>query len=75
MSASAAFTLLTEIPFPYVIWTPARPIWVALALLLHTGIGILMGLSVFSLFMFALLICWIPADAINWMFESSNSQG
>jgi hypothetical protein len=70
MSAAAVFTLLTELSFPWLVWTPARPICVAASLLLHTGISILMGLSVFSLFMFALVICFIPADTINWMFES-----
>lgn len=70
-SASAAFTLLTEISFPFLVWTRMRPVMVAASLLLHTGIAILMGLSVFSLFMFCLVACFIPADAINWMFETA----
>jgi hypothetical protein len=46
-----------------------RPVIIAAALLMHTGIAMLMGLSVFQLYMFCLLLCWFPPDAINWMFE------
>jgi hypothetical protein len=73
MSAAAIFTLLTEISFPWAVWTSARPLVVAASILLHTGISILMGLSVFSLFMFVLVSCFIPPDAINWMFSSAES--
>lgn len=68
--AVSYFTLATELSFPFVVWTRLRPVAVAMALLLHAGIAIIMGLSVFSLFMFCLLICFIPPDAINWMFET-----
>lgn len=64
------FTLFTELAFPFLIWTRLRPIMVALAILLHTGIAMIMGLSIFSLFMFCLLLCWFPPEVINWMFES-----
>lgn len=72
--ATSAFTLLTEIPFPYLVWTKMRPVVLAAALLMHTGIAILMGLSVFSLFMFALILCFFPADAINWMFGTEEDR-
>lgn len=68
-SGAAAFTIATELSFPFLAWTPMRPMVVAAALLMHTGIAILMGLSVFSLFMFSMLLCFIPADAINWLFD------
>jgi hypothetical protein len=67
-SGVCIYTLLVEIAFPFAIWTRLRPVLVACALLLHTGISILMGLSVFSLYMFALLLAWFPADTINSMF-------
>lgn len=63
------FTLVTEISFPFIVWTGMRPVAVSAALLLHLGIAMIMGLSVFSLFMFCLLLCFVPADAINWMFD------
>ncbi|MBX7106732.1 MAG: HTTM domain-containing protein [Gemmataceae bacterium] len=69
MAGSALFTLLTEITFPYLVWTKMRPVMVAAAIVLHTGIAILMGLTVFQLFMFTLLLCFVPADAIEWLFE------
>jgi hypothetical protein len=68
-AAVSLFTLGLELSFPFVVWTRLRPVAVLGSLLLHTGIAIIMGLSVFSLFMFCLLICFIPADAINWMFD------
>lgn len=67
-TGTSAFTLLTEIAFPYLVWTRMRPVLLSASLLLHTGIAILMGLSVFSLFMFTLLLCFFPPDIINWMF-------
>lgn len=73
-TGSAAFTLLTELALPYLVWTKMRPVMVAASLLLHTGIAILMGLSVFSLFMFTLVLCFVPADAMNWMFGSSEDR-
>jgi hypothetical protein len=71
----AALTLATEISFPFLAWTRLRPVVVSAALMMHTGIAVLMGLSVFSLFMFSMLLCWIPPDAINWMFESDARSG
>jgi Vitamin K-dependent gamma-carboxylase len=73
-TGTSAFTLLTEVTLPYLVWTKMRPVSVAASLLLHSGIAILMGLSVFSLFMFAMVLCFIPADAINWMFGSSEDR-
>ncbi len=73
-TGSAVFTLLTEVPFPYLVWTKMRPVVISAALLLHTGIAVLMGLSVFSLFMFALILCFFPPDIINWMFGSEEDR-
>ena len=38
------------------------------AILLHLGIALNMGLVVFSLFMFTLLLAWMPPDAIRRVF-------
>ncbi|MBX7103378.1 MAG: hypothetical protein K1X57_04825 [Gemmataceae bacterium] len=62
------FTLLLEIAFPFVVWTRLRPVVVACAILLHMGIAILMGLNIFSMYMFALLLAWFPPATINNVF-------
>jgi hypothetical protein len=35
---------------------------------MHLGISLYMGLHVFSLFMFALMLCWMTPDAIRRVF-------
>jgi hypothetical protein len=64
------FTLLVEIGLPILIWTRLRPLMVICSAMLHLGIAIIMGLSVFGLYMFALLLCYFPAalirDRIAW---------
>jgi hypothetical protein len=66
-TGTSVFTLLTEITFPYLIWTRMRPALIVASLMLHTGIAILMGLTVFSLYMFVLVLCFFPPETINWM--------
>lgn len=68
MNAVTVFTLFTEIGLPFLIWTKARPLMVTVAILLHTGIAVLMGLNVFGLFMFCLMLCWFPAGAVRSVF-------
>jgi hypothetical protein len=68
MNAVTVFTLFTELGLPFLIWTRARPFMVSAAILLHTGIAVLMGLNVFGLFMFCLLLCWFPASAVRFVF-------
>jgi hypothetical protein len=68
MNAGVIFTLVVEIGFPFLVWGRLRPIFVAGAILLHLGIALNMGLIVFSLFMFALLLCWMPPEAIRRVF-------
>ena len=41
------------------------------AILLHLGIALNMGLVVFSLFMFTLLLAWMPPRAIRRLFEDT----
>jgi hypothetical protein len=69
MSATVIFTLFTEIGFPFLVWTRMRPVMVTFAILLHLGIALNMGLIVFSLFMFTLLLgAWMPGSAIRRVF-------
>lgn len=59
------FTLFMEICFPFLVWTRLRPFVVSLAILLHAGIAIVMGLTCFQLFMLTLLLCYLPASVIR----------
>jgi hypothetical protein len=68
MNVMNVFTLSLEIGLPFLVWTRMRPVMIFGAILLHLGIALNMGLVVFSLFMFALLLAWIPPDAIRRLF-------
>jgi hypothetical protein len=68
MSSMDVFTLVLEIGFPFLVWTRLRPVMVFGAILLHLGIALNMGLVVFSLLMFTLLLAWMPAGAIRRVF-------
>jgi hypothetical protein len=63
--AISLFTLFVEIGFPMLIWTRLRPIMIVCSIMLHLGIGIIMGLAVFSLYMFAMVLCYFPAALIR----------
>ncbi len=60
------FTLALEIGFPFLIWRPSlRWLMICLSVLLHTGIGLIMGLSTFSLCMMCLLLAFVPAETMR----------
>ncbi|HKB35287.1 MAG TPA: hypothetical protein VKD72_02470 [Gemmataceae bacterium] len=59
------FTLVTEIGFPFLVWTRLRPLMVSLSALLHLGIAIMMGLAVFGMYMYALVLAYFPAKLIR----------
>ncbi len=59
------FTLVIEIGLPILIWTRLRPLMIICSAMLHLGIAIIMGLAVFGLYMFALLLCYFPAQLIR----------
>ena len=61
----SVFTLVMEIGLPILVWTRLRPLMVIGAVMLHLGIAIIMGLSVFSMYMFTLLLCYFPAKLIR----------
>jgi Vitamin K-dependent gamma-carboxylase len=59
------FTLVTEIGFPFLIWTRLRPAFIVLSVFLHFGIAIIMGLTGFGLYMYAMVLCYFPAKLIR----------
>ncbi len=71
MAASGVyFTLFVEISLPFVVWTRLRPYWLILGFALHLGIGVFMGLLVFSLFMMTMLLTYLPGSLIRAQFSS-----
>ena len=68
MNCGAAFTLATEIGFPFLIWLrPWRWVMLTMAVMLHTGIAVFMGLNTFSLMMLGLLLSFVPQETIQWL--------
>jgi hypothetical protein len=66
MTGGAAYTLVLEISLPFLIWNPRlRWLMVTGAVLLHTGIALVMGLTSFSLMMLALLVSFIPPTTVR----------
>ncbi len=51
VAALTFFTVLFQILFPLLVWTKMKPLMVLAGLSLHLGIGILMGMYMFSLTM------------------------
>jgi len=86
MSGMAVFTLVLELGFPFAVWMPQMRLpFVICAILFHTGIGILMGLRMFSFLMCALLLSFLKPGEIRGIFswiggwlglgENSSAQG
>lgn len=78
MSSAALFTLWLEVSFSYLVWLPRwRWFMICSAVLLHTGIGLFMGLVTFSLFMLCLLASFLPPEAVHQLLTqlSRTTQG
>jgi hypothetical protein len=57
------FTLFLEVGFPAAVWNRrTRWVLVTASVLLHTGIGFLMGLGGFSLFMYVFVLAFVPPE-------------
>jgi hypothetical protein len=66
MSGASLFTLFTEISFAFLVWLPRwRFFIVIMALVMHTGIAIFMGLNTFSMMMAVMLMSFLPARVIE----------
>jgi hypothetical protein len=72
MTGGTMYTLALEIAFPFLVWQRStRWLMITGAILLHTGIALTMGLVGFGLFMFTLLLSFIPADAVQELMRSA----
>ncbi len=70
MNVGVIHTFLVELGFPFLVWNRRlRWIMVVLAVLLHTGIAVLMGLTVFQLFMLVLLLPFFPPETVRRLAE------
>jgi hypothetical protein len=66
MNVGVAYTLFTEIGFPFLVWNrKMRWFMITLAVLLHTGIALVMGLRTFSLLMYTMLIAFVPQENVD----------
>jgi hypothetical protein len=66
MTGGVAFTLFTEIGFPFLVWNrKMRWPMMTVALFLHTGIAMFMGLRTFSLVMLTMLCAFVPQETVE----------
>ncbi len=69
MTNGVIFTLVLEISFPYLVWKRnLRWLMVLGSVLLHTMIGLFMGLVTFGLLMMALVLSFMPPEAVHRLF-------
>jgi Vitamin K-dependent gamma-carboxylase len=70
MSAGCLFTLFVEIGFPFLVWSRKWRWWmVSCSVLLHTGIGVCMGLTTFSLCMLCMVMAFVPPEAVRELID------
>jgi hypothetical protein len=68
-------TFVAEIGLPFLVWTRARPWILIIGFLLHAGIAVFMGLTIFSLLMMIMLLAYLPGAAIRGrLFGSSGDK-
>jgi hypothetical protein len=67
MTSVAFCTIAFEVSYPFLIWRPSlRAILIWIAVILHAGIGVCMGLKSFAVLMFAFNIAFLSPDTIRW---------
>lgn len=59
------FTVGLEFGFIFLVWTRARPILLAWAFLFHVGIVMFMGLCVFGMYMYTMMMSYFPSKLIR----------
>jgi hypothetical protein len=66
ITAGTVFTLAFEIGFTFLVWrSTTRWLILAMAVTLHGGIGLFMGLKTFSLMMLTLVLSFVPPEVIH----------
>lgn len=70
MTGGAYFTLVFEVGYPFVIWRPRlRWVFLSMAIVLHGGIGLFMGLKTFSLMMLVMNMAFLHKEEANWLLS------
>jgi hypothetical protein len=63
MTVGSYGTLALEISLPFLIWRPKlRWFMICGSVMMHTGIGLIMGLTTFSLIMLCMVLAFVPAS-------------
>ena len=66
LTSGVVFTLFTEISFTFLVWWRRwRPFMVSCSVLMHLGIGLIMGLSIFSALMLTMVLAFVPPDVMR----------
>ncbi len=66
MTGGVVFTLWTEMGLPFLIWNrKMRWFMICCSVLLHTAIGLTMGLTTFSLMVMVLLLSFVPPEVVE----------
>lgn len=66
MAGGTLFTVGLEISLPYLIWSPRwRWVMVCGGVMLHSGIGLIMGLVTFSMLMLCMLLAFVPGETVR----------
>jgi hypothetical protein len=75
LTGSVIFTLFTELGFPFLVWNKRlRWVMVSCSVMLHLGIGLIMGLVVFSLFMMVMVVSFVPPEAVRAQLQRLGDQ-
>jgi hypothetical protein len=71
MTGGVIFTFVVELGLPFLVWVPRlRWLFIIGSILLHTGIGLLMGLTTFSMCMMCMVLAFAPPELIRPYLES-----
>jgi hypothetical protein len=75
LSGGAVFTLFLEIGLPFLVWLPRwRWLMVCGAVLMHTGIGLSMGLVCFGLVMVVLATSFVPPEVVRRALQDTGAR-
>jgi hypothetical protein len=75
MTCGVIFTIFVEVGVPFLIWNrKMRWFMVCCSALLHTQIGLLMGLVTFSLMMLVLLLAFVPPEVCEQVVSRFREQ-
>jgi hypothetical protein len=76
MTVGALGTLTFEIGYAFAIWIPSlRKLWLWMAVFLHAGIGMFMGLQTFSFMMLIFNLAFVSPEAVRWALAKVTPSG